>query len=97
MDGLPTLSDGTAGGIEPDAITFELCRRVVDEWLTVSEEEIADAMRLIYRENGAVIEGAAGVAVAALLKSGQRFAGQTVAVVICGGNIDEARFQAVIA
>ncbi len=97
MEGLPTLSDGTAGGIEPDAITFDICRRVVDEWLTVNEGEIAAAMRLIYRESGEVIEGAAGVAVAALLQSGQRFAGQTVAVVICGGNIDEARFDAILA
>ena len=96
MDGLPTLSDGTAGGIEPDAVTFELCRRVVDDWVTVSEEKIAEAMRLIYRESGEVIEGAAGVAVAALLQSGQRFAGQTVAVVICGGNIDEARFGEIV-
>lgn len=96
MEGLPTLSDGTAGGIEPDAITFDICRRVVDDWMTVSEAEIAQAMRLVHRESGEVIEGAAGVAVAALLKSGQRYAGQTVAVVICGGNIDEARFREII-
>lgn len=96
MEGLPTLSDGTAGGIEPEAITFDICRRVVDDWMTVSEAEIAEAMRLIYGESGEIIEGAAGVAVAALLKSRQRFAGQTVAVVICGGNIDEARFREVV-
>lgn len=96
MDGLPTLSDGTAGGIEPDAITFDLCRRVVDDWLTVREVEIADAMRLIHRSHGEIIEGAAGVAVAALLQTGQRFAGQTVAVVICGGNIDEKRFREIV-
>ena len=96
MEGLPTLSDGTAGGIEPDAITFDICRRLVDDWMTVSEDEIADAMRLVYRESGEVIEGAAGVAVAALLKSGQRFAGKTVAVVVCGGNIDEARFREIV-
>jgi len=93
MDGLPTLSDGTAGGIEPDAITFELCRSVVDEWLTVSESAIADAMRLVYHSHSEIIEGAAGVAVAALLQTGQRYAGQSVVVVLCGGNIDEARFQ----
>lgn len=96
MEGLPTLSDGTAGGMETDAITFDICRRVVDDWVAVSEAEIAEAMRLVYRESGEVIEGAAGVAVAALLKSGQRFAGQTVAVVICGGNIDEARFREIV-
>ncbi len=96
MDGLPTLSDGTAGGIEPDAITFDLCRGCVDEWLTVSEADIAEAMRLVYRRHNEIIEGAAGVAVACLLKTGQRFAGQTVAVVICGGNIDEQRFEEIV-
>jgi threonine dehydratase len=96
MEGLPTLSDGTAGGMEPDAITFDLCRRVVDDWLTVSEAEIVQAMRLIYHSHGETIEGAAGVAVAALLQTGQRFAGKAVAVVICGGNIDEARFGEIV-
>lgn len=96
MEGLPTLSDGTAGGIEPDAITFDICRRVVDDWATVSEGAIAEALGLIYRSHNEIIEGAAGVAVAALLQSSQRFAGQTVAVVICGGNIDEQLFQTAI-
>ena len=41
----PTLSDGTAGGIEPGAITFGLCGRLVDEFVLVSEAEIAAAMR----------------------------------------------------
>lgn len=96
MEGLPTLSDGTAGGMEAGSITFDLCRAVVDEWLTVSEAEIGAAMGLVYRESGEVIEGAAGVAVASLLKSGPRFAGQSVGVVICGGNIDSALFQQVV-
>ena len=39
-----TLSDGTAGGIEPGSITFELCRRLVDEFVLVSEDEIRDAI-----------------------------------------------------
>ncbi|KAK3709915.1 hypothetical protein QZH41_020041 [Actinostola sp. cb2023] len=40
----PTLSDGTAGGIEQGSITFDLCRRVVDEWVIVTEEEISKAI-----------------------------------------------------
>ncbi len=93
IESLPTLSDGSAGGIEPQSLTFDLCRDHVDHWLTVSEEEIAAAMRLIYREHGEIIEGAAGVAVASLLKSGRRFAGKRLAVVICGGNVDEKTWQ----
>lgn len=95
-ESLPTLSDGSAGGIEPQSFTFDLCRDHVDHWMTVSEEEIAAAMRLIYRAHGEVIEGAAGVAVASLLKSGRRFAGKRIAVVICGGNVDESTWQRVL-
>ncbi|MDE0197552.1 MAG: threonine/serine dehydratase [Caldilineaceae bacterium] len=93
---LPTLSDGSAGGIEPQSITFDLCRLCVDDWLTVSEDEIAAAMRLIFHEIGESIEGAAGVAVASLLKTGKRFAGQRLAVVICGGNVDSDTWQRVL-
>ena len=93
---LPTLSDGSAGGIEEQTITFDLCRRHVDHWLSVSEEEIAGAMRLIYRESSEIIEGAAGVAVASLLQMGRRCAGQRLAVVICGGNVDKDTWQRVL-
>ena len=93
---LPTLSDGSAGGIEEQTITFDLCRRHVDHWRTVSEEEIAGAMRLIYRESSEIIEGAAGVAVASLLQMGKRCAGKRLAVVICGGNVDEETWQRVL-
>src|SRR5207253_6041045 len=46
MESLPTLSDGTAGGIEKNSITFPLCRELVDDYIFVSEEEIRQAMRL---------------------------------------------------
>ena len=95
-ESLPTLSDGSAGGIEPQSLTFDLCRDHVDHWLTVSEEEIAAAMRLIYHAHSEIIEGAAGVAVASLLKTGRSFAGQRLAVVICGGNVDEDTWQRVL-
>ena len=83
----PTLSDGTAGGIEADSLTFALNQAVVDEFVTVGEEEIASAMRLYMTHEDQVIEGAAGVAVAALLASKSAVRGQQVAVIICGSNI----------
>ncbi len=84
---LPTLSDGTAGGLEPGAITFELCRRLVDEFLEVSEEEIAAALRLFIESHHMLCEGAAAVAVAGLLKARERVRGKTVVAIICGANI----------
>ena len=83
----PTLSDGTAGGIEPDAVTFPLNRAVVDNWITVSEEQIAAAMRLYMHSEHDVIEGAAGVAIAGMLASANDIVGKQVVVLICGGNI----------
>ncbi|MBT8086437.1 MAG: threonine/serine dehydratase [Gammaproteobacteria bacterium] len=91
MDSEPTLSDGTAGGIESDAITFAINQAVVDEFLVVSEEQIVSAMRLFMEREGDVIEGAAGVAVAALLEKQSQLRGKRVAVIICGGNIAEDR------
>lgn len=92
----PTLSDGTAGGIEQGAITFELVREIVDEYVTVSEEEIAAAMRAFIDAHHMLPEGAAGVALAGLLAGGERYAGKHVAVVICGGNISRETLRRVI-
>lgn len=82
-----TLSDGTAGSVEPGAITFALCQQLIDQKVLVSEQEIKDAMRLIARTDRWMIEGAAGVALAAALKLAPRWQGKKVAVVLCGKNI----------
>ena len=84
----PTLSDGTAGGVEPGSITFELCRDVIDDSLLVGEDEIRDAVRLIVERHHVLIEGAAGVAVAGFLKEQHRFEDRDVVIVLCGANID---------
>lgn len=83
----PTLSDGTAGGVEQDAITFELCRTLVDEWIEVTEGEIANAMVDFIADHHQLIEGSAAVALAALAQRAGEMRGQRVAVVLCGSNI----------
>jgi threonine dehydratase len=90
---LPTLSDATAGGVEPGAITFDLCRAVVGEFVDVDEGEIRDAMRLFVEQHHMLLEGAAGAAIAGLLASGRRHAGKSVAVVISGANIGADRLK----
>jgi threonine dehydratase len=87
LPSLPTLSDGTAGGVEPGAITFDLCRELVDDYVTVTEDEIADSLRLFIRTHHMMIEGAAAVAIASFLKINNRFADKNVVIVICGANI----------
>ena len=83
----PTLSESTAGGLEPGSVTFEVCRRVIDRSVLVSEEEILHAMRMILETEHWVIEGAAGVAVAAFLREAPRWRGKNAVIVICGRNV----------
>ena len=90
----PTLSDGTAGGLDPNAVTFGLCRALVDDFVTVSEDEIRGCLRSIIDQHHVLIEGAAAVAVAGLLQYGRNLAGRTAAVVLCGANIDLATLTA---
>lgn len=87
MPSSATLSDGTAGGIEADAITFPVCQELVSEWVTVSEEEIASAMRSFIEAHHMLIEGSAGVALAALERNAARHAGRRVGAVVCGANV----------
>lgn len=91
----PTLSDGTSGGIEAGAITFELCREVIDEFVLVSESEIAAAMRHFMDAYEEPIEGAAGVAIAAMLARPDLVRNQTVAVIVCGGNVSQATIDSI--
>ena len=83
----PTLSDGTAGSVIPDAMTFPLCQTLVDEWVLVSEDEIRDALRMVIDEHHQLIEGAAAAAVAGAVQLGDGLAGRRVAIVSCGANI----------
>jgi len=96
MPTTPTLSDGTAGGIEAGALTFGLCQDVVDDWVIVPEPRIAQALRSFVREHEMPIEGAAAVALAAAEERAPAFAGGRVAVVICGGNIAADRLATVM-
>jgi threonine dehydratase len=93
----PTLSDGTAGGIEPGSVTFPICQSVIDATLTVTESEIATAMREVAAADHWMVEGAAGVALAGLVKTASAWQGRKVAVVLCGRNIALETFLEAIA
>ncbi len=86
----PTLSDGTAGNLEPGAVTLPLCIDLIDEHVLVSEQEIARAMMDVRRDDGETIEGSAGVAVAGYRKltAGRGdYAPLASVVILCGGNV----------
>lgn len=93
MPSEPTLSDGTAGGIEQGAMTFKLNQAVVDDWVGVDEAHIAAAMRAFMDAEGDVIEGAAGVAIAGMLARRDELTGKKVVALICGGNISDDKLK----
>lgn len=91
-----TLSDATAGAIEPGSVTFPICQSVIDERVVVSEKETATAMRMLAEQEHLMIEGAAGVALAGLAQQAKAYEGRTVAVVLCGRNIGLEAFIAAV-
>ncbi len=91
-----TLSDGTAGGFEPGAITFELCKELVDEYVLVSEDEIVAAIRWMVETQHQLIEGSAGVAIAGFQKLYAQCKGQTVVIILCGANISLATLKQIL-
>jgi len=88
---LPIGGDTLAEGIavkEPGAITSAVIRELVDDIVLVSERDLEKAVSLLLQIEKTVAEGAGAAGLAALLAHRERFAGKTVGVVLCGGNID---------
>ena len=83
----PTIADGIAVRRAGEH-TLALCRRWVDQIVSVSEEEIANAILLLLEIEKTVVEGAGAVPLAALVNKKVAGAGKTVALVLSGGNID---------
>jgi threonine dehydratase len=81
-----TIADGlrTALGVS----NFALIQRYVDTIVTVSEDAIIDAMRLLWTRLKAVVEPSGAVPLAGVLEHPERFAGRRVALVLSGGNVD---------
>ncbi len=92
----PTLSDGTAGGMEQDSITFAICQKLVDDWLLISEPEIADAICWMIDFHQTIIEGSAGMGIAALHHLSVSLSGKKVALIICGKRISTEKLLSVL-
>lgn len=87
---LESLADGLAGAVETSSITIPLVRRFVDDFVLVTEEQIAAAISYAWRKHGETIEGSAAAALAAVMcgRISRRHSheGPLVAV-MSGGNI----------
>lgn len=81
-----TVADGLKVPLKD--LTWHFVSNHVTDILTASEEEIVDAMRLIWARMKIVVEPSSAVPLATILKNKTRFAGKRVGVIITGGNVD---------
>lgn len=91
--------DSIADGIKvktPGKLTFDMCRRYVDEVVTVSESEIASAMLTLLEKEKLVVEGAGAVSVAAAMYGKSDFRDKTVCALLSGGNVDVTMLERII-
>jgi threonine dehydratase len=90
-----TFADGLATRSTYE-MTFPALREGLADFITVTDTEIADALRMLLRTTHSLVEGAGATGLAGLLKLRERLAGQRVGVVLSGGNIDQQTLQRVL-
>ncbi len=91
-----TLAEGLSGSIEKGSITFAITQQFVDEVTLVREESIMDSIYLLWKNEKQIVEGSGVAGVALLLEENNSFVGKTIALVVTGGNIDDALLQSII-
>ena len=91
-----TIADGQQLD-QPGEHTFEVIRARVSAVATVSDTEIVDAMRFAFERLKLVLEPSGASALAALLSGHVEAAGRRTGVILSGGNVDVARFSALVA
>ena len=91
-----TIADGLSGNLDPDSPTFTLVRDLVQQVEVVSEQATIDAIRFIVAEERLIVEGAAAVAVAAVLSGRIDVRGQRAAIVLSGANIDTSKLTQIV-
>ena len=91
---VPTIADGIAVA-KPGRVPFELIKQHIDKVVTVSENDIAQAILVLLERSKQVVEPAGAVAVAALMNGKAKAKGKTIAI-LSGGNMDPLLLQRVI-
>lgn len=93
--GSSTIAEGIAVGT-PGEITLAIVREKVDDLVLVDEGDIEQAIVMLLEIEKTLVEGAGAAGLAAVLKYPERFAGQKVGLVLCGGNIDPLLLASII-
>ena len=84
---LHTIADASAGGIEKNAITFNICKNYLSGFEIIDEEAIKKAVAFMVKYHQIIIEPAAAIPIAALLNS-EKYKNRTVALVLSGKKIN---------
>ena len=90
------LADGMACRV-PDEDALAIMRREVDDIVAVSDDEVAEAMRIYFSDTHNVAEGAGAAPLAAALQRREAFAGRSIGLALTGGNVDREVFARVLA
>jgi threonine dehydratase len=90
-----TFADGMACR-DPNGEAFDIIKQGAAGIVTVSEDEIAEAMRVYYATTHNLAEGAGAAPLAALLKERARYAGKRAGLILSGGNVDMPLFMQVL-
>ena len=90
-----TFAEGMATRVTFD-LTFGLLARELDDIVVLSEDELADGVRLALRATHNLAEGAGAAALAAAMKLRDQLRGQRVVAVMSGGNLDAAKLRAIV-
>jgi threonine dehydratase len=90
-----TFADGVACR-DPQPEAFEIVKTGAARVVTVSEDEIAEAIRIYYTTTHNLTEGAGALPLAALLKERARYAGKRAGLILSGGNIDMPLFAQIL-
>ena len=91
-----TLADGMAVRV-PVAEALEIYAAGAERFVTVTDDEVAEAMRTLFADTHNVAEGAGAAPLAALMQEREAMRGRRVGVILCGGNVDTATFAEVLA
>jgi threonine dehydratase len=94
-DSANTFADGLATRNAYE-LTFGALREGLADFITVTDAEIAEAMRVLIRTTHSLVEGAGAVGLAGLMRLSERLSGQRVGIVISGSNVDEATLRRVL-
>ncbi|RFU60887.1 threonine ammonia-lyase [Peribacillus glennii] len=91
----PSIAEGLSGPIDPETITFPIIQKHIDRILTVTEEQIIDAIKNMLAVQY-IVEPSGAAGVAALTQCGEELSGRKVAIVVTGRNISWSRLNSLV-